>query len=212
VNKNDFLLVWPKRVLLTALSILFLASCSWSKRGEDVPVYYGSVEIEPLDVPADLDQPQLVNPLVIPKREVNLPSADEIETTPPRVASTGGQSDVNAWISWSADGVYLKVRDNSTNVANRLGPAIEKSGMTLLDSKVTGSYRFEYTHVPMQETGFFKRMKFWGDDAPDFSGLYQTEVRADGGNSRVYLLQGDGEPAPNSAAEHILAVFMEQFG
>ena len=194
------------------LSVFFLASCSWFKRGEDLPVYYGSVEIEPLDVPGDLDQPQFVNPLVIQKREVDLPDPDEIELTPPRVASTGGQSNVNVWISWSAAGVYLNVRDNPEKVAERLGLAIEQSGMTLLDRNTAGAYRFEYSHVPVQKTGFFKKMMFWRDRGPDYSGLYQTEVRADRNASRVYLLQGGGESASNDAAEHILALFMEQFG
>jgi uncharacterized lipoprotein len=195
---NNYLPVLKRslRTLLAVLSVGFLASCSWFNKGKDVPVYYGSVDIAPLEIPEGLDQPQFVNPLIVEPRDPNMPAPDQIELQPPRVASTAGQSDVNAWLSWSAEGVYLQVRDSSDSVIRRLGFAIERSGM----------------NVRTQERGFFSKMAFWRDDEPNYSGVYQTAIRADGADTRIYLLQSDGAPAGNSAAEHILAVFMERLG
>ena len=211
---NNYLPVLKRslRTLLAVLSVGFLASCSWFNKGKDVPVYYGSVDIAPLEIPEGLDQPQFVNPLIVEPRDPNMPAPDQIELQPPRVASTAGQSDVNAWLSWSAEGVYLQVRDSSDSVIRRLGFAIERSGMNLMDKSATGAYRFEYYHVRTQERGFFSKMAFWRDDEPNYSGVYQTAIRADGADTRIYLLQSDGAPAGNSSAEHILAVFMERLG
>jgi len=39
-----------------------------------------------------------------------------------------------------------------------------------------------------------------------------TKLKADGGDTRVYLLFGNGEAVDTAGAEHILGIFMERLG
>ena len=166
----------------------------------------------PLQVPEDLDQVQAVRPIVISSQELRLPAGDELNPGPPRVAATGG-GDTNAFMAWSATGVYLKVNDTPDSVARRLGFVIERSGMQVIEQSADGRHRFEYQHPYVDERGFFSKMLFWRDDqGPNYSGAYQTRLEADAGQTRVYLLHDDGSRADTSAAEHILAIFMERLG
>jgi uncharacterized lipoprotein len=144
---------------------------------------------------------------------MRMPSGDELNPGPPRVVSTGGNADSNAWMSWSAQGVFLKVRDTEDSVQRRLRFAIERSGMKLLNEAGDGSYRFEYYHVRADDRSFWQKMMFWrGGAGPNYSGIYRTQVVADGEDARVYLLFDSGEQATTNAAENVLGQFMERLG
>jgi hypothetical protein len=78
-----------------------------------------------------------------------------------------------------------------------------------------GAHKFHYTQVHVEsDEGFFSRMAFWRDrpEYIDFSGTFMTSLRADGQNTRVYLLFGTGEPVDTAGSEHILGIFMERLG
>lgn len=144
------------------------------------------------------------------------PVGDELEPAPPRVVSTAGKQDANAYIAWSAEGAYLMVKDTPDSVSRRLRYAIENSGMTMINVGESGAHKFHYTQVHTKNTdeGFFSRMAFWRDrpEYIDFSGTFMTSLRPDGDNTRVYLLFGTGEPVDTAGSEHILGIFMERLG
>jgi uncharacterized lipoprotein len=199
------------KALLPALLLLGLAGCSWFK--EKPPEYVASREVPRLQVPPDLDEPRYPSPLMISAPEMRIPTGDELNPGPPRTVSTGGRADANAFMSWSAEGVYLKVLDTPDSVNRRLGFAIERSGMQLLEGGEAGDFRFQYNHRRPDQRSLWQKMKFWSDGrGPDYSGTYRARVSGDGDNSRVYLMFDSGEPATTSAAEHVLGLFMERLG
>ena len=105
------------------------------------------------------------------------------------------------------------VRDTPESVARRLGFAIERSGMTTLDSGSQGSYRFEYVQLRVDDRSLWQKVKFWEKSkTPNYTGIYRTRVEADGQDARVFLLFDSGESATTNSAEHVLGKFMERLG
>jgi hypothetical protein len=118
-------------------------------------------------------------------------------------------------MAWSAEGAYLMVKDTPESVARRLRFAIVNSGMTMLKRDDSGAHVFHYTQPPpVNDEGFFSRMAFWRSrpEFVDFSGSFMTSLKADGENTRVYLLFGNGEHVDTAGSEHILGIFMERLG
>jgi len=198
------------RTAITLILIAVLSGCSLF--GDNEPEYLASVEDYPLRVPEGLDDPTGSSPVIISTPEMRLPAGDELEPMPPRVVSTAGREDANAYLAWSAKGAYLMVKDTSESVARRLRFAIEHSGMTMLRMDDTGAHKFHYSQPPMDDEGFFSKMAFWRSEAFDYSGTFMTSLKADGENTRVYLLFGTGEPCDTAGSEHILGIFMERLG
>ena len=198
---------------MALILIAVISGCSSFRNQE--PEYLASVEVAPLKVPPGLNNPTGPTPTIISVPQMRIPAGDELEPAPPRVVSTAGKQDANAFIAWSAEGAYLMVRDTPDSVARRLRHAIENSGMTMLEMSVSGAHKFHYTQVNTQtDEGFFSRMAFWRDrpEYIDFSGTFMTSLRPDGQNTRVYLLFGTGEAVDTSGSEHILGIFMERLG
>jgi len=196
--------------LLTAVSLL--QACSWFR--DKPPEYLESPEGRELQVPEGLDKPRPVNPVVIGVEDMRAPSGDELNPMPPRAVITAGRGDANAYLAWSAAGAYLAVKDTPDSVARRLRFAIERSGMSLLETDPEGAHRFEYRHVRVPvEKGFFGKFLFWRDNlGPDYSGTYRVRLEQEGQETRVYLETGSGGIAPTNAAEHVLGIFMERLG
>lgn len=200
-----------QQVLLVLLGVLLLPACSWFK--EKPPEYLNSDEGTTLQVPDDLDPIVYVRPIEIAIPPMRLPSGDELNPGPPRVVATGGRGDTNAFLAWSAQGVYLQVNDTPDSVARRLGYAIERSGMSMIERGPAGAYEFEYVQMRVDDRGFFEKMMFWrSDQGPNHSGSYRTQLEADGDQTRVFLLYSTGNPADTAAAEHVLGIFMERLG
>jgi len=200
----------------TAIILSFVASISGcSLFGNNDPEYLASVEHEPLRIPEGMNNPRGTELVTISVPQMRMPAGDELEPMPPRVVSTAGKQDANAYLAWSAEGAYLLVKDTPDSVAGRLRYAIENTGMTLLKLDESGSHKFHYKQaMPTDDEGFFSRMAFWrdNDNEFDYSGTFMTSLRADGVNTRVYLLFGNGEPVDTAGTEHILGIFMERFG
>jgi uncharacterized lipoprotein len=199
--------LWPGPLLLAVV----IGGCSWFK--EKPPEYMESREVPPLEVPDDLDAPQYRSPIVITTPPMRMPSGDELNPGPPRAVSTAGRGEANAFIAWSAEGVYLFVKDTPESVARRLGFAIERTGMRPLPSGETGTLRFEYVHVQYDDRSFWEKLAFWNRTGEnDYSGIYRARIVPDGADTRVYLDFDSGGPANTNAAEHILGIFMERLG
>lgn len=198
------------RTATTFLLAAVLTGCSLF--GNNEPEYLASEEVDPLKIPPGLDTPRGDAPVFISVPYMRMPAGDELEPKPPLVVSTAGKHDTNSYMAWSAEGAYLFVKDTPDSVARRLRFAIENSGMTMLQRDDSGSHKFHYKQNMQTDEGFFSRMAFWRNDPLDFSGTFMTNLRADGNNTRVYLLFGTGESVDTAGSEHILGIFMERLG
>ncbi len=195
---------------LLPLMIVALAGCS--SFGNNEPEYMASIEGEPLKIPEGLDTPTGPRPVLISVPLLRMPAGDELEPMPPRVVSTAGKQDTNTFMAWSAEGVYLKVKDTPESVARRIRFAIVNSGMNMLERNDAGAHKFHYTQRFRSDDGFFTSMAFWRDKPVDYSGVFMTKLKQDGEDTRVYLLFGNGEEVDTAGAEHILGIFMERLG
>jgi uncharacterized lipoprotein len=203
--KNNFYLA------LLLLLAIGLTGCSLF--GDNEPEYLASEEMEPLKIPEGLDYPAGSSVVTITTPNMRMPAGDELEPKPPRVVSTAGKQDANAYMAWSADGAYLLVKDEPESVIRRLRFAIENSGMTMLErDDEKGAHLFHYKQDAQTDEGFFSNMAFWRSSPFNYSGTFMTSVRADGRNTRVYLLFGTGEAVDTAGSEHILGIFMERLG
>lgn len=200
----------PRLTALLPVMIAALSGCSLF--GDNLPEYMDSVEGRTLKIPAGLDTPAGLRPVVISVPMMRMPAGDELEPMPPRVVSTAGKQDTNTFMAWSAEGVYLMVRDTPESVARRLRFAIMNSGMTLLERDDSGGHKFHYAQVFLNQQGFFSSMAFWRDKPANYSGVFITDLKADGENTRVYLLFGNGEAVDTAGSEHVLGIFMERLG
>jgi uncharacterized lipoprotein len=177
------------RLMALALTLLaVLSGCSVF--GNNEPEYLDSEEIAVLKIPEGLDDPRGDSQVLISVPQMRLPAGDELEPKPPRVVSTAGRQDANAHMAWSAEGVYLLVKDTPDSVARRLRFAIDHAGMTMLRrDDEAGAHKFHYSQIQTNvQQGFFSRMAFWRSDPFDYSGTFMTSIRPDGEDTRVYLL------------------------
>jgi uncharacterized lipoprotein len=204
------MMIYFYRAAIALIVIAVLSGCSLF--GKNEPEYLASVETYPLRVPEGLDDPTGPSPVFISVPMMRIPAGDELEPKPPRVVSTAGQQDANAYLAWSAEGAYLLVKDTSESVVRRLRSAIQNSGMTMLREDETGAHKFHYKQTIETDEGFFSSMAFWRSKPFDYSGTFVTLLRADGKNTRVYLLFGTGEAVDTAGSEHILGIFMERLG
>jgi len=200
------------RIVIALILMAVIPGCKMF--GNNDPEYLASVEVDPLIIPQDMDAPRGAEQVIISVPQMRIPEGDELEPLPPRVVSTAGKQDANSYLAWSAEGAYLLVKDTPDSVAGRLRYAIENTGMSLLEKDDAGAHMFHYTQSMPPEDGVFSRMAFWRNEPRpiNYSGTFMTSLRADGQNTRVYLLFGNGEHVDTAGTEHILGIFMERFG
>lgn len=197
------------RAMTLVMTALFLAGCS---SGQKQPEYYAATETEALQIPDHLSRPDASQALIIQADYMPPPSL-VMETKPPRISSTTSGIEEGSRLNWSAQGLYLLVEDTPESSHRRLGAVIKNSGMERIRVDEKGVYRFDYYQTFEDTGGFFKSMAFWRRDATeDYSGAYQTFVRPDGENTRVYIKYADGTDCEADAAEHLLAVIRRRLG
>ncbi|MDX1555668.1 MAG: hypothetical protein R3212_06560 [Xanthomonadales bacterium] len=199
-----------KLVTAYVLIALLLSACGLFKKKD--PEYYNVAEAQPLTVPDGLDSPVASTALTIETPTMPLPQR-ELNDVPPRVLANQNTRNANTSLHWSAEGVYILVKDSTDSVQRRLGYVIERSGMAMQGRGPDGNYRFEYHHVrPENEEGFFGKLAFWRDDPPDYSGTYETLLRPDSQGTRVFVQYPDGGEVPMEAAEQVLVILKERLG
>jgi len=201
------------RPLLMTLAFSGLTACGlFGDKEEELPEYYAAKEVPALELPEGFDRPIGTGALLIAAPQAPLPER-EMKTVPPRVSSDSGGKPGNTSIRWSAEGVYLWVKDTPESVQRRLGFAIKRAGMSVRETSTDGIYEFEYWHQPpKQDEGFFSKLAFWRDDGPNYSGTYQIITQPDLEDTRVYIKNVDGTDSDPDAAEHLLAIFSERLG
>jgi uncharacterized lipoprotein len=201
-------------LLVLAGFSLVLASCGMfgHKKKDKQPIYYAAVEAPPLEIPQGLDRPAASGALIIAIPVAPLPQR-EMPTVPPHVAIQSGGGKEIMQIKWSTGGVYLLVQDTPASTFRRIGLVIERSSLSNYTPIGDSAYQFEYVHDSSDpDEGFFSKMAFWRDDAPNYSGVYQAVIRPDGENSQVYIKNADGSDTDPDAAEHLLAILGERLG
>jgi len=201
-------------LLVPLVCMVSLPSCGMFNRDkkEDQPVYYKATETPALEIPEGLDRPNASNALLIATPLAPLPER-ELQTIPPRVASHSTRDDSSTQLKWSAQGVYLVVEDSPESVLRRLGLVIQRAGMSLSATEIPNGYRFEYRHNSKDpDEGWFSKMAFWRDGAPNYSGTYQAITQADGESTRILIKGPEGGEVDPIAAEHILGIIGERLG
>jgi len=200
------------RLWLLVLCSSLLVACGWFRKEDKKPEYYAAVETPPLTIPETLDQPLAPGALVISAPPTRLPDA-ELVTVPPRITSANTGNSDNTRLGWSAEGVFLLINDTPESVQRRLNYAIKRAGMALRETPKEGVIEIDYRHEPeKQEKGFFKRMAFWRDDGPNYSGSYQIITRPDLDNTRIYIKNADGTDSDLEATEHLLNILAQRLG
>jgi len=201
-------------VVLLMVVVLSLASCGMfgdKKKKEKQPAYYAANEVPALTIPEGLDRPNNTTALVIQTPPAPLPDV-EPATAPPRVLGYSNTQNENASVRWGTAGIYLFVADSQSSVNRRLGYAVKRSGINFREAG-DNSMVIQYFHqADDPDEGFFSKMAFWRDDAPDYSGEYLITTEADGENTRIYLKNADGSDCPETTAEHLLIKLDERLG
>jgi uncharacterized lipoprotein len=141
------------------------------------------------------------------------PPAMIMQEKPPRISSTTSGLKDNSRLNWSAEGLFLMVKDTPESTHRRVGLVLKNGGMERIRVDENGVYRFDYYQVFAGKDGFFKKMAFWSqDETEDYSGAYQVFTRPDGENTRVYIKYADGTDCEPDAAEHLLDVLSARMG
>lgn len=192
-----------------ACAILVMSACSSEQKQ---PEYYDAVETQSLEIPGGLSTPDSSSALIINSPYMPPPTM-LIETMPPRISSTTSGLKANSRLSWSAEGLYLLVKDTPESTHRRIGAVLENGGMQRIRIDDNGVYRFDYYQTFVDKDGFFKKMAFWTvDHTEDYSGAYQVFTQPDGENTRVYIKYADGTDCEPDAAEHLLDVLSARMG
>lgn len=182
------------------------------------PAYVTSEEVEPIEVPADLSEPEIRPIFEIPGYSLPELAAQGDESIPPQVLTSAEAEQARSRVKFGSTGLYLEVDDEAASVWRRLGFALDR-GELAIENVLPDQrrYRVEFQHDPIlvSEPGFFKRMfMFWS--APefiDFSGTYQFEVQIESGRTtRVAIFDSEGGIVPMERAEFVLSRLQQRLG
>lgn len=195
--------------------LLAAAGCGIVRTGE--PVYAGSEEVAPIQVPEDLSEPPVRQTFNIPGHSLPELAAQGDEALPPQVQPSSEAERSRSRIKFGATGLYLEVDDQADSVFRRLGYALNRGGMSITEADPGDSrYRFAFRHDPIvHERGIFARaFFFWRSaDVTDYSGEYLVEVLPDSDErARVALLDPSGDVLRMERAEFVLARLRERLG
>lgn len=199
----------------SALALLLLITGGCAFFSPERTEYVGSRSAEPLEVPADLDQPNASSELIIQSGDQPPISEPLQQTAPPRVLGYSADPDATNRLSYGIEGLYLQLDDTVASTYRRLGLAINRSNIELLDEAPDDGYYLIRYRGAAPEEGFFEKMLFWRDNGNPANGDYRLLVRPnpnEAGQSHIYLRNEDGSVADDLPAETILTVFLERLG
>lgn len=199
---------------LLLLAAAVLTACFGTVRE---PVYQSSTEINPLEIPADLDRPRTRDIYDVPGYFLPELAGTGTEALPPEVQPSAVAEQSRAHIRFGRTGLYLAVQDEPDSVWRRLGFTLNRGDMQVNAVDETARlYRFRLDHEPiLPEVGGFSRLLFWRKAGPiDYSGSYQARVSSEmeRGATSVELLDADGSVVEFERAEYVLARLRERLG
>jgi uncharacterized lipoprotein len=199
-------------ILLLFALLAMLVGCAGRDRQ---PVYAGSEEIDPIEAPPGLDQPQPRTTYEVPG--YYLPElAAQGSVRPPRVQPSIEAERSRSHIRFGPHGLFLEVQDEADSVWRRLGFTLNRSGMQVreIDESVR-RYRFHFSHDPIEvrRTGLSRLAVWRGSEIIDYSGDYRIEVRErEEEVTDVILLDARGDILEMDRAEFVLARLRDRLG
>ncbi len=203
---------WVLTLMVMVMALSSVSCGMFGKKKEKPPAYYTAREVPNLVIPEGLDRPIATNALMIQTPPAPLP-ARELQSLPPRVTSQSNTQNENASIRWGTAGIYLHVADSQESVNRRLGFAAKRSGFSYREQGTGNGLIVQFVHQREKtKKGFFKKLAFWRDDGPNYSGEYLITTEADGENTRIYLRNPDGSDTDQNAAEFMLVKLDERLG
>ena len=162
-----------------------------------------------------MDKPSASNELNIGSDDLPPISSPLSQTAPPRVLGYTADPDATNRLSYGIEGLYLQLDDTVASTFRRLGLAINRSNIELLDeAPEEGYYLIRYRGAAPEE-GFIEKMLFWRDNGNPANGDYRLQVRPnpnESGQTHIYLRNEDGSVADDLPAETILNIFLERLG
>ena len=195
-------------LLVASCAVLSLAGCGWLARSSDfdqVP------EGERLEVPPDLDAPDQTRALRVPGATYSKNDGAVVSDRPSSAVNdrTASGSGVVALEGGLALVVDQPVRD----VYDRVGVALERIGMKVLESNAEGaSYRVEYvdTEARAQRPNIFARWILRRKGPTDMSGTYLIKLTERGSQTAISLDRADGATMTERVADDILSALEER--
>src|SRR5690625_157316 len=201
-------------VLTLMLAAAVLSGCFGKSRE---PIYKASEEIDAIEVPADLSQPQVGAVYNVPGYSLPELAATGNEMLPPTVQPSEVAEHSRSQIRFGRSGLYLAIQDEPDSVWRRLGFALNRGDMRLESSNEDEfEYVFQLNHEPVEsEKSGFGRLFFWRKaELIDYSGRYRIVVGkvAERGITAVELLGESGGVLDFDRAEYILAGLRDRLG
>ena len=209
------------RALTIALTAsCLLAGCGWMHRQahKNDDVYKTSVQEHPLEVPPDLDKPNLSGALTIPDAAPT-GSAPAASATAPSTAPAGeavaaaAPAGTTAPLAGEAvppailSNGTLHVQDSVDSVWNRVGLAIERSGAaTILSRDEAGrSYEVQTVGQVVSKPGWFKKAITLGMAKGTTTAQVHLKLRVTAeGNGSMVTADGATDDASKAAAQALL--------
>ena len=198
----------PVRLALVAVLAFLLAGCGLFNRNTEFEEVGAA---RPLEVPPDLDAPDTT-------RSMRVPDATYSRVAGGPVQRSDAPADVPADVrlEYAGDTATLLVPDTLDSVYRRLGFALERIGMEIVErDDGANAYLVEYVDRQARENrpGVFARWILRRKGPTDHSGVYRVSIEEAGAAaSRVRLLTRDGDDAPERVVNDVLGALEERLG
>jgi outer membrane protein assembly factor BamC len=132
--------------------------------------------------------------------------------------SNASAQQARAHLVKGADGMYVEADEGFDRAWRRVGLALDRVGFTVEDrDRSQGVYFVRYIdqnvdaqNKPASEKGFFSRLFSSSEDKAKTAQRYRISVKEAGSNSRIMVLNNEGQPEASSAADKILALLNDQ--
>ncbi len=197
---------------ILALAVVFASGCA---NRESNPVYLESEEVDPIEVPEDLDRPSVRSTYEVPGYFLPELAGAGNEARPPRVLPSAEAEASRSRIAFGPTGLHLEVEDEPESVWRRLGFTLDRDRMSVREvDESERRYRFEFNDEAeeIRRRGLARLAVWRGTEIRDYSGTYRAEIEEAGDRTRVALFHADGDLVELDRAEHILAILRERLG
>lgn len=149
--------------------------------------------------------------VMLRRLKVYLGAADEREQV--RQAAKAGREQPRSQLVQTAEGVKLRIDDGFQRSWRLVGLALDRVGFAVEDrDRTAGVYYVRYNDPATEDKGkgFFSKLKFWGEDAPERNSQYRISVAQGGDITEVMVQDAKGQVDRTPTAARILKLIQEQ--